>query len=76
MKRDGTLVDLATPTHSYGTNEGCPPMDGACDDVMCDSGECVPVWNGGVCSCDGDTPLCESDGESLIVVSDLLLFTE
>ena len=56
---DGTLVDLATPTSSYGVEEGCPPLGTKCSLDGCDRGECVPVWNGTLCSCEGDIPLCQ-----------------
>ena len=60
LARDGVLIDLATPTRSYGVKEGCPPLGAECSSGECNRGECVPVWNGTLCSCEGDEPLCQN----------------
>jgi len=52
---DGTPLDLASPLRSYGTVQGCPPLDATCSSDTCGVGlECREVWNGTLCSC-GDT---------------------
>ncbi len=55
---DHTLLDLSVPVRTHGTRKGCPPRDVSCEDVICVSGECVEVWNGTVCSCEGVSPSC------------------
>ena len=60
-------MDLSSALRSFGTREGCPPFEVTYDQVTCDRGECVRVWNGSLCSCDGDVPLCAADGKMITV---------
>ena len=58
----GTLMDLNAPLRSQGVEIGCPPRSDKCISDYCfsGSGRCVSVWNGTVCSCEGESPLCDS----------------
>ncbi len=58
----GRLLDFNAPLRSEGVEIGCPPLNDKCSRSQCSSGDCVSVWNGTVCSCGDESPLCE-DGE-------------
>jgi len=60
-----TLLDLASPLRAGGVVRGCPPVEDHCPSSQCVNGglgECVSVWDGTVCDCELDHPLCQSQG--------------
>ena len=57
----GALLDFNAPLRSEGIAKGCPPLDDRCSVKYCPEGECVNVWNGTLCSCEGDSLQCERE---------------
>ena len=52
------LVDLNAPLREGGTHPGCSPLEVSCD-RQCPGKDCVEVWNGTLCNCDGNPSLCQ-----------------
>lgn len=55
VKLGGQLLDFAQPEREQGTSIGCPPLEGSCSRICPRDEECVKLWDGSVCNCDGDS---------------------
>ena len=50
----GRLLDFGQPEREEGTKIGCPPLEALCSQICPRNQECVQLWGGTVCNCEGD----------------------
>ena len=54
-KLGGQLLDFGQPVREQGTSTGCPQLEELCSRMCQRNEECVKLWGGSVCNCDGDS---------------------
>lgn len=69
---DDRLIDLASPVRQHRTSKGCGPRDVKCHKDTCHSGECISVWNGAICHCEG-SPDCSQSTNSVSLSNGYIL---